>query len=183
MKGKILDFSVENGSGIISAEDGNRYSFNVSEWKGSGNPTVNQTVDFMVNGDNATGIYLDFNSDSKGDPNTPLWNPSAIVNWSFLFSPIFGAFLMSKNWKAMGDEKRAKTSMIWMVFGIIIPAVTMGAGLFPYYLIWYFVSAKSQISYIKEHYGTNYKKQSFVKPVLISACILAIPVVAVSLLS
>lgn len=59
MKGKILDFSIQSSSGIISAEDGNRYNFNSSEWKSTEAPTVNQVVDFSIDGENATGVYLD----------------------------------------------------------------------------------------------------------------------------
>lgn len=31
-----------------------------------------------------------------------LWNPNAAVNWSVLFTPIFGAWIQAKNWKALG---------------------------------------------------------------------------------
>ncbi len=59
MKGKILDFSIQNSSGIISAEDGNRYNFSTKEWKSDKSPTVNQSVDFSIDGENATAIYLE----------------------------------------------------------------------------------------------------------------------------
>lgn len=59
MKGKILEFSIQNGVGVISADDGKRYNFSASEWKSDKSPTANQMVDFIINGEDATGIYLE----------------------------------------------------------------------------------------------------------------------------
>ena len=59
MKGKILDYNFQESKGIISGEDGNRYTFENSQWKGSVNPKANQVVDFDFDGQNAKDIYLD----------------------------------------------------------------------------------------------------------------------------
>jgi len=64
MKGKILEYSIQNSNGVISGDDGKRYNFNSSEWKSDKNPTANQFVDFSIDEDNATGIYLDKNVNS-----------------------------------------------------------------------------------------------------------------------
>jgi len=61
MKGRILDFSIQTGEGIISGDDSVRYNFSATEWKSDKSPTANQTVDFTINEGNATGIYLDKN--------------------------------------------------------------------------------------------------------------------------
>jgi hypothetical protein len=58
MKGKILDFNIQNASGVISGDDGQRYNFSSSEWKSDKAPTANQIVDFTTEEDNAMGIYL-----------------------------------------------------------------------------------------------------------------------------
>lgn len=58
MKGKILDYNFQESKGIISGEDGNRYTFENSQWKGSVNPKANQVVDFDFDGQNAKDIYL-----------------------------------------------------------------------------------------------------------------------------
>jgi len=58
MQGKILDFSIQNSSGIISADDGKRYNFSTSEWKSDKSPNNGQIVDFSIDGENAIGIYL-----------------------------------------------------------------------------------------------------------------------------
>ena len=59
MIGKILDFDTQTSSGVISGNDGNRYNFNASEWKSDKSPASNQMVDFSIDGENATEIYLD----------------------------------------------------------------------------------------------------------------------------
>ena len=58
MKGKILDYSIQESKGIISGDDGQRYSFENKEWKSSELPNVNQVVDFEVDEQNAKSIYL-----------------------------------------------------------------------------------------------------------------------------
>ena len=58
MKGKILDYNIQESTGIISSDDGRRYSFSNSEWKASESPKVNQTVDFEIDGQSAKAIYL-----------------------------------------------------------------------------------------------------------------------------
>ena len=58
MKGKILDYNIQESTGIISGDDGRRYSFSNSEWKASESPKVNQTVDFEAQDGVANAIYL-----------------------------------------------------------------------------------------------------------------------------
>lgn len=58
MKGKILDFNIQESKGVILSEDGSRYNFVTAQWKGNKAPAVNQTVDFTVNGNDAESIYL-----------------------------------------------------------------------------------------------------------------------------
>lgn len=66
MKGKILDFNIQTGEGIISGDDSVRYNFSASEWKSDKSPMANQIVDFSISEGNATGIYLDKNVASVG---------------------------------------------------------------------------------------------------------------------
>lgn len=48
MKGKILDFSVAQGGGLILSSDGIRYLFNADQWHGQSLPKVGQDVDFNI---------------------------------------------------------------------------------------------------------------------------------------
>lgn len=57
MKGQILDYSIQSNVGVISANDGKRYQFVGSEWKGSDVPTRGMNVDFELVGDQAKGVY------------------------------------------------------------------------------------------------------------------------------
>ncbi|MDF1879248.1 TM2 domain-containing protein [Sulfurimonas sp. SAG-AH-194-C20] len=66
MKGKILDFNIQTGEGIISGNDSVRYNFSAAEWKSDKSPIANQIVDFSINEGDATGIYLDKNVASVG---------------------------------------------------------------------------------------------------------------------
>jgi len=61
MKGKVLDFSIQTGEGVISADNGERYTFVVAEWKASDiHPTKGVIVDFEVGDENkACGIYAE----------------------------------------------------------------------------------------------------------------------------
>ena len=58
MKGKILDYNIQESKGVISGDDGRRYSFENKDWKASELPKVNQIVDFEVDELNALEIYL-----------------------------------------------------------------------------------------------------------------------------
>lgn len=58
MKGKILDYSFPNSSGVISGDDGNRYAFEIQDWKGEKLPARGMSVDFATEQNVAREIYL-----------------------------------------------------------------------------------------------------------------------------
>lgn len=64
MKGQVLEFSVQTNSGLISGEDGARYSFSGSEWHSgsSGFPTAGMRVDFEIYEDIAVEVFPDTQS-------------------------------------------------------------------------------------------------------------------------
>ena len=43
-----------------------------------------------------------------------LWSPNATANLALLFTPIFSAWLMAKNWEELGKPDEAKESMTWV---------------------------------------------------------------------
>ncbi len=58
MKGQILSFDTVRGEGLIHAEDGNRYTFAATEWRGAPHELHNgAAVDFTPTGQHAVGIY------------------------------------------------------------------------------------------------------------------------------
>ena len=58
MKGKVLDFSIQKGGGLILGDDGQRYLFVASEWQEQSLPLRDVVVDFEAAGKYAKGVYL-----------------------------------------------------------------------------------------------------------------------------
>ena len=67
MKGKILDYNIQESKGVISGDDGQRYNFENKDWKGSELPKVNQVVNFEIDEYGAKDIYLLENQDKDID--------------------------------------------------------------------------------------------------------------------
>ena len=57
MKGEILNFSIQTNSGVISGADGQRYTFDGSNWRESTPPARGVAVDFQSQGLAALDIY------------------------------------------------------------------------------------------------------------------------------
>lgn len=68
MKGKILDYSAAENRGLISGDDGNRYSFAGREWKSQNPPALGCRVDFVLADHAAVAVYLDHPSKTSLDP-------------------------------------------------------------------------------------------------------------------
>tara|TARA_R110002096_G_scaffold8045_3_gene34114 strand:- start:74207 stop:74614 length:408 start_codon:yes stop_codon:yes gene_type:complete len=105
-----------------------------------------------------------------------LWNPSAAVNWSLLLTPTFGTCIHYLNWKALGDEKNIKYSLVWFIISIILLLLLtftqadsgIGFLILIYLFVWYFVAGRKQSKLIKSDLGKDYIKKSWGKPLLIS---------------
>ena len=57
MKGRLLDYSIQQNSGIISGDDGNRYTFTGEHWNENGLPQRGMYLDFVVKDDTAVDVY------------------------------------------------------------------------------------------------------------------------------
>ena len=57
MQGQILNYSVQTNAGVITGDDGNRYTFAGSEWKENALPAHGMRVDFEVRGATAVSVY------------------------------------------------------------------------------------------------------------------------------
>ena len=82
MKGQILDFSFQTNSGVISGDDGSRFSFTGSEWQGSEFPEPGMRVDFTPDGNAATGIYVDVAPAGAGQAPGPAPAPGPALGQS-----------------------------------------------------------------------------------------------------
>ena len=59
MKGVILDFSIQDNTGVISADDQQRYHFSGADWRGQKPPARGDKVDFAINPEGqATDVYM-----------------------------------------------------------------------------------------------------------------------------
>ena len=52
------------------------------------------------------------NSPNSGEA-PALWNPKWLGAWSLLFSWAFGAFLLARNWKTLGEPPGQDVAMVW----------------------------------------------------------------------
>jgi TM2 domain-containing membrane protein YozV len=129
MKGKILDFSVQSNSGVISADDGKRYTFAGSEWKStSSTPRQEMRVDFEPNGESATGIYPDAVQPSQAS------NTKVVAAVLAFFLGAFGAHKFY-----LGIKKPAIIMLCVSVGGFIligIPTMVMAVIAFVEFIIY-----------------------------------------------
>lgn len=123
----------------------------------------------------------------QNNQNQPIWNPSTVAGLSFVLTPAFGSYLQASNWQSLGQIERAATSRAWFYVSLLVLAamavVTVGfagrteagnaavrafinVGGLVYCFIWYVVSGRKQVSYVKEGLGKEYAKKSLAKPVL-----------------
>ena len=128
-----------------------------------------------------------------------LWNPNAAAAWSILFTPLFGAYLHTLNWRALGNSEQERASMRWVVAGVLVLAsfVIIDATAFDhakgdalarsiefvFFLAWYFLSARGQAKTIRAQYGAHYRRMSWRKPLLVALgcfCAYVLLVVAIA---
>jgi len=81
------------------------------------------------------------------------------------------------NWKTLGDDVRAKRSMLWfygclafVILGLITPDTPSVTTIFYIVqglmlIVWACTDAEKQVKYVKENFGTNYVRRSWWKPV------------------
>jgi hypothetical protein len=136
----------------------------------------------------------------SGEVAPALWNPNAAANWSFLFTPAFGAFVQMKNWQALEEPEKAAASKRWAIASLVIifgsslatslvPTLMPLNGVsrilgFALLITWYFSSGRKQAEYVKSRFGQDYERRGWGKPLLIAllafvALIVVVVVVAV----
>jgi hypothetical protein len=114
---------------------------------------------------------------SIADAAPALWNPKALGICSLFFTWGFGAFLLARNWKALGDENRAKKAMYWFYsaigfLGLALvtpdsPSINLafrGIGL-AILAAWSLIEAQSQIKFVKDNFDNDYHHKAWGKPI------------------
>jgi hypothetical protein len=106
-----------------------------------------------------------------------LWNPFVARLWCLLFTPAFGAFLTMQNWKTLGEEARAKRSMLWfygflafLFLAVITPDTADITAIFRIigclmFVVWACTDNEKQVRFVKENFGSNYQHKSWGKPI------------------
>lgn len=105
-----------------------------------------------------------------------LWNPNVSGLWSIIVAP-FGAWIHSKNWKTLGNDKLCKynqyyaLTMVFSMFTNRIFDMLTGFESRPslvaiILIIWYFHLGRKQTEFVTQHY-TYYQRKSWLKPILI----------------
>ncbi|AKH70456.1 putative membrane protein [Spongiibacter sp. IMCC21906] len=108
MKGTILDFSEQTAQGVISGNDGGRYNFDASEWKGGSPARAGVAVDFVVEGDKAQGVY----------PDLSLATASSKKVAAALFALFLGAFGAHKFY--LGYNKQGVIMLVVFLLGFVL---------------------------------------------------------------
>lgn len=57
MRGQVLGVDTRTGDGIVTGEDGRRYSFKPLDWAARGEPAVGMQVDFEIHESRALSIF------------------------------------------------------------------------------------------------------------------------------
>ena len=96
MKGKVLDYNLQDNGGIILADDGNRYNFTNSHWKSNDTmPQKNVELDFVIEGENAIDIYA---TKSEKRSNQHITIQTTQTSAAAVTSMIFGIIGLFLDW-------------------------------------------------------------------------------------
>ena len=85
MRGRVLGFSKEDDTGLISTEAGKNYTFTGSMWKADIEPEGQMKVDFEIDGTKAKDILLINNYHASS-------SSEKTKNWTLFWTFFVGAF-------------------------------------------------------------------------------------------
>lgn len=122
MKGKILDFNLQASEGVISGEDGNRYTFSTKEWKSTEvNPKNGLEVDFVGEDGVASGIYAQAKQENSVEQ---------FVNSGNVFMRYYVGVIKDTYAKFDGRARREEYwffTLFSIIISIILGAISAGA--------------------------------------------------------
>lgn len=113
-----------------------------------------------------------------------LYSPKEAALISILLTPIFGAFVIWNNWKALNKQDETKRSQMWLIVLAAVIAITLftinefvwiGICLIAL-AVWYYKECAAQISYIQEN-NVDFQKKDWKKIVIPAAFIVVCAVV------
>ncbi|MBO5658699.1 MAG: hypothetical protein J6S08_04610 [Duodenibacillus sp.] len=114
-----------------------------------------------------------------------LFNPTAAVVLSLVFTPMFGAFLHGLNWRELGDDESAARSMGWVrgtfiafvLYLVVDPFLQsmafarylMMAMLVGFWFSWALSLGFRQVRFVREFVKDNYEPQRLGKAIMLGA--------------
>ena len=122
MKGRVLSYSVQENTGVISGDDGRRYTFEGPQWREQDLPVQGVYVDFQVatGTDEAVSIYL-----VRGAaPSTVVGEKNKVV--AGMLAIVFGALGAHKFY--LGYSGQGALLLVMFILGIALTFV-FGIGL------------------------------------------------------
>jgi hypothetical protein len=145
---------------------------------------INTAFDLLSNsvpwpGETFQGASMHSPSDTaaRGAPLSPsaIWNPAAAACWSIVFTPAFGAYIVMRNWEALGDTRQATIARKWycLSLGLLVVQLLATAidsrlnsestlmpwiGLF-YLLAWSLGAALPQVLAVRSRVGNGYERK------------------------
>lgn len=95
MRGQVLGVDTRTGDGIVSGDDGRRYSFRPADWAARGEPAVGMQVDFEIHENRALTIFpvpgttpAPVPADYRSEPETGDRNKLIAALLAFLVGPL-----------------------------------------------------------------------------------------------
>ena len=132
MKGRVLAFSIQQGNGVISGDDGKRYKFLASSWNSDRNPVQGMRADFEVSPHGeALAIYLDLSTTASNELEKKS-RTTAVILAFFL-----GAFGAHKFY--LGNQQTAIIMLLSSLIGIffyLLPTIVMSTIAFVEFIIY-----------------------------------------------
>ncbi len=127
MRGILIHYNAQSEQGLIRAEDGKRYAFYRQDWQSERRPSVNDEVDFEVDGTIAYDIYLL----KAGRAPAPASSGPSVDLAKLRESVSRGAQDLGGNplaQRLLGDWKIVFAALT--LLGCMLPYLTIGGGLF-----------------------------------------------------
>lgn len=126
MKGQILTFDPLKGEGIISGENGSRYGFQGTSWRGTGGaPRAGLQVDFAEAGDAAEEIFPVAGANPLADAFGPGHKSPVVAGLLALFLGGLGVHKFYLGYNSQGVLLLATTVISWVLTFVIIGLIPL----------------------------------------------------------
>lgn len=104
-----------------------------------------------------------------------IWNPMAVACWSVVFTPVFGAYLLMRNWETLGEARQVAQARVWFCFSLgLLGVQVLSAAInnrlnsdsnlmhwvsLAYLAAWWIAAALPQARLLRQRYGAGYPRR------------------------